>query len=129
MTQKLAECFTGPRHFASRGCTEVSKAQLALGAQDTKTNNFKTICCVVSEGKGAVLVVKTLKEVMSTVSLRMCARGKYEQRHGIKTEHGALGEPCRGPGTEGEGRANVILEEVQGAQVIGSWEVILESVP
>lgn len=79
---------------------------------------------MVSEGKGAVLPVKTLKEVTSTVNLRMCARGKHEQRHGIKTEHGALGEPCRGPGTEGEGRANV-----QGAQVIGSWEVILESVP
>lgn len=82
--------------------------------------------------------VKTLKEVMSTVSLRMCPAG--ELRH--SREEGSmnkdresrksmvhLGNHVRGPGAEGEGRANVTLEEVQGFQVIGSWEVILESLP
>lgn len=75
------------------------------------------------------MLVKTLKELMSTVSLRMCTAGElgHSREEGIMNKDMEsrkclvpLGNHVRGPGTEGEGRTNVNLEEVQGSQVIGS---------
>lgn len=56
------------------------------------------------------------------------SRGSWNKDAESRKSTAHSGHRVRGSGAEGNGRVDVAPEEVQGAQVMGSWEVVIGSV-
>ena len=81
---------------------------------------WRTRCCLVGKDPKRSEACSESKSVPSRGSWNKDAESRKSTVH--------LGHHVRGSGAEGNRKANVAPEEVQGAQVVGSWEVVIGSV-